>query len=134
MTNHFTTAEVLAIDKADDLKISPLRTDGISYGTPTWIWSVIVNGALYVRAYHGKKSSWYQAAISQQSGRIIAAGESKNVSFESIEGEINTEIDYAYRNKYSSSPYLTAMISEIAKASTIQIIPENKHKDTTNEK
>jgi hypothetical protein len=35
---------------ADDLHISPLRDDGVTYGTPTWIWSVAVDDALYVRA------------------------------------------------------------------------------------
>jgi hypothetical protein len=26
----------------------------VTYGTPTWIWSVAVDGALYVRAYNGR--------------------------------------------------------------------------------
>ena len=43
----------------DDLHISPFREDGITYGTPTWIWSVVVDGALYVRAYNGRNSRWY---------------------------------------------------------------------------
>ena len=34
---------------ADDLHISPFREDGVTYGTPTWIWSVAVDDALYVR-------------------------------------------------------------------------------------
>jgi hypothetical protein len=38
----------------DDLHISPLREDGVTYGTPRWIWSVAVDDALYVRAYNGK--------------------------------------------------------------------------------
>ena len=40
--------------EADDLHIAPLRDDGRTYGTPTWIWSVAVNGDLYVRAYNGQ--------------------------------------------------------------------------------
>ena len=27
------------IAQADDLHISPFRDDGVTYGTPTWIWS-----------------------------------------------------------------------------------------------
>ena len=42
--------ELSKIAAADDLHISPLREDGKTYGTPTWIWSVAVEGALYVRA------------------------------------------------------------------------------------
>lgn len=66
--------ELSRIDHADDLKIAPLREDGITYGTPTWVWEVVVDGALYVRGYNGQKSRWYQAAIRQKAGRIIAAG------------------------------------------------------------
>lgn len=50
------------IAEADDLHISPFREDGVTYGTPTWIWSVAVDDALYVRGYNGMKSRWYQAA------------------------------------------------------------------------
>jgi len=28
------------IAEADDLHISPFGEDGVTYGTPTWIWSV----------------------------------------------------------------------------------------------
>jgi hypothetical protein len=69
------------IAEADDLHISPFRDDGKTYGTPTWIWSVAVDGALYVRGYNGQKSRWYQAAVRQKAGRIIAAGMTKDVSF-----------------------------------------------------
>ncbi len=41
------------IAEADDLHIAPFREDGRTYGTPTWIWSVAVDEALYVRAYNG---------------------------------------------------------------------------------
>jgi hypothetical protein len=40
--------ELRKIAEADDLHISPFREDGKTYGTPTWIWSVAVDGALYV--------------------------------------------------------------------------------------
>ena len=46
--------ELEGIAKTDDLHISPLREDDKTYGTPTWIWSVVVGGALYVRAYNGE--------------------------------------------------------------------------------
>jgi hypothetical protein len=43
-----------------------------TYGTPTWIWSVVVDGALYVRPYNGPDSRWYQA----RSGRGLGASPS----------------------------------------------------------
>ena len=66
--------ELHKIVQADDLHISPFRDDGVTYGTPTWIWSVAVDDALYVRGYNGQNSRWYQAAVRQKAGRIIAAG------------------------------------------------------------
>ena len=92
--------ELQMIAKADDLHIAPFRNDGKTYGTPTWIWSVAVGDALYVRAYNGIKSRWYQAALKQKAGRIIAAGMTKEVSFEPVNGAINERIDEAYRAKY----------------------------------
>src|SRR5690242_16565044 len=91
--------ELQKIRETDDLHISPFREDGKTYGTPTWIWSVIGNDALYVRAYNGQDSRWYQAAVRQKAGRISAAGMRKEVSFEPINAEINDRIDDAYRAK-----------------------------------
>lgn len=122
-TDQFSAEELQKINKADDLKISPFRADGVTYGTPTWIWEVVVEGHLYVRAYNGIKSRWYQSAIKQKIGRIIAAGMTKEVKFEPIQGDINNVIDEAYKKKYNGSPYLPPMISNRARAATVKIIP-----------
>jgi hypothetical protein len=114
--------ELRRIAEADDLHIAPFREDGVTYGTPTWIWSVAVGHALYVRGYNGTNSRWYQAAVRQKAGRIIAAGMTKEVSFEPVEGPINDSIDGAYRSKYGDSPYLKPMIGARARAATIKII------------
>jgi len=90
--------------------LTPTCEDGVTYGTPTWIWSVAVNDALFVRGYNGQDSRWYRAAIQQKAGRIIAAGMTKEVAFEPIHGPINDLIDDAYRAKYHGSPYLNPMI------------------------
>jgi hypothetical protein len=115
--------ELLKIATADDLHIAPFREDGKTYGTPTWIWSVAVDDGLYVRGYNGTKSSWYRAAIREKAGRIIAAGITKEVAFEAVEGSINKRIDEAYRAKYHGSPYLEPMIGARARSATIEIIP-----------
>ena len=118
-----TAGEIKQIAEKDDFHIAPLRSDMKTYGTPTWIWVVGVEGRLYVRAYHGVNSRWYQSALQQQAGKIEAADMIKQVRFEPVTGDINTKIDDAYRQKYSSSPYLSAMISERARAATIGILP-----------
>jgi hypothetical protein len=113
--------ELERIAATDDLHISPLRDDGVTLGTPTWIWSVVADGALYVRGYNGLQSRWYQAAIRQRDGRIAAAGMTRDFTFDAVEGTINDRIDDAYRAKYAASPYLAPMIAVRARAATVRI-------------
>jgi hypothetical protein len=127
----WTKDELRKIAEADDLHIAPFREDGKTYGTPTWIWSVGVDDAIYARGYNGQKSRWYQAAVREKAGRIIAAGMTKEVTFEPVEGpandRINDRIDDAYRAKYHKSPYLKPMIGARARAATVKIMPRKTH-------
>jgi hypothetical protein len=85
-----------------------------------------VEGALYVRAYNGQKSRWYQAAVLQKAGRVIAAGITKEVAFEPVNGAVNhlsDLIDDAYRAKYKGSPYLKPMIGSRARSATVKVMP-----------
>jgi hypothetical protein len=119
--------ELNKIAATDDLHIAPFREDSVTYGTPTWIWSVAVDDALYVRGYNGQSSRWYQAAVRQKAGRIIAAGMTKEVVFEPVDEAshepMQGRIDEAYRAKYRSSPYLKPMIGTRARAATVRIMP-----------
>jgi hypothetical protein len=123
--------ELRTIAAADDLHISPFREDGVTYGTPTWIWSVMADDALYVRGYNGQSSRWYQAAVRQKAGRIIAAGMTKEVTFEPVDGSINDRIDGAYRAKYRGSPYLSSMVSARARSATVRIMPRETKPSTS---
>ena len=118
--------ELRKVAEADDLHISPFREDGVTYGTPTWVWSVAVGDSLYVRAYNGQNSSWYRAALRQKTGRIAAVGMTKEVAFEPVEGAINDQIDDAYREKYKGSPYLAPMIGARARSATVKVTPRDE--------
>ena len=122
----WSSEDITRLAATDDLHIAPFRADGVTYGTLTWIWSVVVDDGLYVRPYNGQSGRWYQAAIGQKSGRITAAGITKEVAFEPVDGSINDSIDDAYRAKYASSPYLKPMIGARARAATLRIIPRDK--------
>ena len=115
--------ELRRIAETDDLHIAPFREDGTTYGTPTWIWSVVVDDALYARAYNGTSSRWYQGALRQRAGRIIAAGMVREVRFEPADASLADRIDDAYRAKYRGSPYLAPMIGPPARAATVRIAP-----------
>ena len=117
--------ELRKIAEADDLRVSPFREDGATYGTPTWVWSVAVDDALYVRAYNGQSSRWYRAAVRQKAGRVTAAGMTKEVTFEPVDGPINDRIDAAYRAKYRGSPYLSPMVGASARSATVKVMPRD---------
>ncbi len=124
--SHWNPAELQQIAATDGLHISPFRADGQTYGTPTWIWSVVVGGDLYVRAYNGQQSRWYASAMAQKAGRITAAGLTKEVTFEPVDGDIQQQIDAAHRAKYAGSPYLAPMIGERARAATVRVSPREQ--------
>ena len=117
--------ELHRIAESDDLHISPFREDGRTYGTPTWIWSVVVDDNLYVRSYNGQAGHWYQAAMQQKVGRITAAGITKEVEFEPVDGAIQDRIDEAYGAKYKGSPYLSPMMNVRARAATVKVMPRD---------
>jgi hypothetical protein len=100
---------------------------GVELLLTAWIWSVAVDGALYVRAYNGKNSRWYQAALRQKAGRITAAGMTKEVTFEPVDGAINDRIDDAYYTTYMGSPYLSPMISARARSATVKVLPRHSN-------
>ena len=115
--------ELQKIAGSDDLHISPFREDGVTYGTPTWIWSVVIDGEFYVRAYNGSRWRWYQAAMHQKAGRIRAADMTTEVVFQPVDDAINDRIDDAYRVKYGGSPYLPPMIGARARSATVRVRP-----------
>jgi hypothetical protein len=77
-------------------------------------------------AYNGRDSRWYQAALQQGAGRITAAGMTKEVTFEPVEGPIGDRIDGAYRQKYRGNPYLDPMIGPRARSATVRVMPRNQ--------
>lgn len=67
------TTDIDRIAAGDDLHTAPFRPDGVTTGTPTWIWSVVVDGRLFVRTFNGTRSRWYRAAMAKRAGRVTAA-------------------------------------------------------------
>lgn len=111
------------IARSDDLHVAPFRPDGATPGTPTWIWSVVVDGRLFVRPYNGPRSRWYQAATAQGAGQITAAGATFDVTFAPAEASVLDAVDAAYRDKYGSSRYLPLMVAAGTRVTTLEIRP-----------
>jgi hypothetical protein len=121
--NTWTEAQLRSFAAADNLHISPFREDGVTYGTPTWIWSVVAGGNLYVRPYNGPASRWHQAAISQKAGRIRIAGTGHEVTFAPADDTVLDAVDDAYRTKYAPSDYLEPMLRGGPRSATVRVDP-----------
>jgi len=122
---NWTATQLQAFASADDFKVSPFYDDGKTYGTPTWIWSVTVNGHLYIRAWNGQSSRWYQSAMAQRAGRVFLAGENHEVTFTRIADEdVNQQVDQAYQQKYAGSPYLPPMVQAGPRHATVEVLPK----------
>ena len=62
----------------------------------------------------------------QKAGRILAAGLTKEVTFEPVDGPILDSIDEAYRAKYRGNRYLEPMIGARARSATLRIMPRRR--------
>jgi hypothetical protein len=59
----------------------------------------------------------------QKAGRITAAGMTKDVAFEAVNGPLNDRIDEAYRAEYRASRCLKPMLGPSARSATVKVIP-----------
>lgn len=115
--------QLAAITENNDLFVSPFRDDGITYGTPTQTWALVVDSNVYVRAANGQESRWYQAAIAQKAGRVRVAGQTYDVSFEAAGDADEAAIDAAYEAKYPGSSAVPIMQGAGPKSAAVRISP-----------
>jgi hypothetical protein len=124
MTN-WTTDELAAIGKTDELNLQSQRTDG-SLRDPVTMWVVRHGDDLYVRAVRGREG-WYRGTRNRHEGHIRSGGVDKDVTFADAEADasLNDAIDAEYRSKYRSYPANTVapVVNEQARSSTIKLVP-----------
>jgi hypothetical protein len=115
--------QLKAIDENQDLYVSPFREDGITYGTPTQTWALVVGSNVYVRAANGQNSRWYQAAVARKAGRVRVAGQYYDVVFEPAGDDDADAIDAAYEKKYPGSSAVPIMQGAGPKSASVRISP-----------
>ena len=85
---------------------------------------VVVGDAVYVRAYRGPDSAWYQAALAIAVGTIRAGTIDTDVAFDSaVPGQLDS-IDESYRTKYGhfGAAAVGLATSSTARAATVRIL------------
>jgi hypothetical protein len=123
MTN-WTADELSKIDAADELQIASVRGDGTLRDAVT-IWVVRLGDGLYVRSVNGRTSAWFRGTQDRHEGHVQAGGVEKDVTLAQPDGDIEDELDAAYRAKYRR--YAASIIDHItsadARAATIKLVP-----------
>ncbi|KUN18797.1 hypothetical protein AQJ23_39395 [Streptomyces antibioticus] len=101
---------------------SLVLTAGDTDGPGVEIGMAVVDGELYVRAYRGVRSRWYQAARTHGHGTIQVGGGSRPVLLTTGDLQPPAGLDAAFRGKYGAvADALVA--SPQARAATIRIDP-----------
>ena len=81
------------------------------------------SASLLSRLWAGDYADRRGAKRAVLTGLLVAAGVTKEVTFEPVNGPINDRIDEAYRAKYGDSPYLGPMIGSRTRAATVKVLP-----------
>ncbi len=119
----WTDDQLAALARSTELRISTPRRDGTDRPLIP-IWSVIVDGELYVRSYLGERGAWYRGAIAHRCGRIAAPGVDAAVVFERADADgLAERIDAAYAAKHAGSPYLPPMLEPAARTAALRVLP-----------
>lgn len=123
MTEDWSSDELSAIGAARELELQPARPDG-TRRKPVTIWVVRQGDELYVRSWRGPGSGWFRGVQANHEGHIRAGGVERDVTFIDIADEgVNAAIDVRYRAKYGDSRYVTPMVTEPARSTTVKLVP-----------
>jgi hypothetical protein len=123
----WTSDELNKIGEAEELEIASLRSDE-TLRKPVTIWVVRVGDNIYVRSVNGRTSNWFRGVQDQHEGRIEAGGVEKDVTFAEVDaGDVNDDIDAAYRSKYRryAASIVNSTLTAQARAATIKLAPRS---------
>jgi hypothetical protein len=121
----WTSNELDAIGRADELRVTVQRTNG-TLRKPVTIWVVRVGDDLYVRSYKGPESPWYRGIQASHAGHVHSGGVGKDVTFvDEADPAVRDEVDAAYRDKYRnfSASFVDPMVGPTARAATLKLVP-----------
>lgn len=122
----WTQKDLERIETAEELHLATIRKDG-TRRPPVTIWVVRVGDDLYVRAYRGRETAWFQHIQRRSLGGMVAGGVTKDVTLvdASSDEALLHEIDAAYQAKYRryGATYVRPMVALQARATTLKLEP-----------
>ncbi len=118
----WTSEELTRIGRADLLYVAARRPDA-TLRSEVPIWVVAHDSRLFVRSVNGREAAWFRGTQATQEGHIRAGGIEKDVTFVDVSGDLEAELDAAYRAKYSYSPASVAhIVAPKARAATLELL------------
>jgi hypothetical protein len=122
----WTAEELDAIGAATELRVASRRTDG-SLRPFVTVWVARAGDDLYVRSAYGPSNPWFRRALAAGSGRIRAAGNERDVRFETPGAEVDEAVTGAFHAKYDryGAALVGTVVSAEAVACTLRLVPSN---------
>lgn len=120
-------SDVLAhLASAKEVDITPVDADGTRRDART-IWSIGVDGALYVRSWKGRGAVWFRDVLETGRGEVAVTGGgvSQPVTIEEVEVEdpVQAAISATFLTKYSDDGYAGAMNEDAPVSATLRLLP-----------
>ena len=114
--------ELSRIEGTDELDLASVRRDG-TLRNPVTIWVVRHRDDLYVRSVNGRTGAWFRGAQDRHEARIHAGDVEKDVLLVET-GDVNDEIDVAYRTKYRryAAKIVDTVVTQEARAATLKLV------------
>lgn len=111
----------------DEIRLAVDKQDG-SAGKPVIMWSVDVDGEVYVRAVYGDTSPWYRRALVTETGELKVGSLQARVAIRLIGHEKAAAIDAAYLTKYAgyAKNIVDSTVSDVARAATLRLTPADQ--------
>jgi hypothetical protein len=88
------------------------------------IWSVVTDGALFVRSARGAKGRWYRDVTAEPQATLEFSG--RRVAVQAVpvgDAEAIARVSGEYLRKYRSSPYARSVVAPAILSTTLRLEP-----------
>ena len=121
MASQWSAKLLKSLSNVQTIQVAPNYADQNKFN-PQTVWFVRVGNDLYVRAYRGTASRWYQAAVKRRTGKVYFNHQAYPAYFQPVDARsaVNKTVNQNYLAKYHGSSKLWMV--ETALDSTLKIL------------